>query len=218
MKLYVPTIVRELKNHYKEYLHDIKSYPNIHTHLEALAICMYDGIKNNHACIKKEISNYHKDYLGKEELIKPHLFKLEDCKQAIANEYGFPNWLALEKLSKDQYNYNFEKAVNLLISGNINDLKKLITEESELLSSRSQYGHQATLLHYAASNGVEFWRQQVPLNLPEIVEYLLKAGVDKTATMKVYGGEYDTYALLTTSIHPLKAGVMNSMVEILKPE
>ena len=82
---------------------------------------------------------------------------------------------------------------------------------------RSQYGHRASLLNYAGSNGVEFWRQQVPLNLAEIVIYLLEAGADKNATMKVYGGEFNTFELLTTSIHPLRARIMEEMKLILRP-
>ncbi|MEM9687080.1 MAG: hypothetical protein AAF934_09200 [Bacteroidota bacterium] len=34
--------------------------------------------------------------------------------------------------------------------------------------------------------------------------------------MKVYGGMYDTLALLTTSTHPFEAGVRDTMVKLLE--
>jgi len=58
---------------------------------------------------------------------------------------------------------------------------------------------------------VAFWRQQVPLNLVAITEFLLEAGADRRATMKVYGGAFDTYSLLVTSVHPLAAGILEEM-------
>ena len=90
-----------------------------------------------------------------------------------------------------------------------------IRDSPYLLSATSSYGHQATLLHYVASNGVEFWRQQVPMNLPAITSYLLSAGANRDATMKVYGGDFDTYALLVSSAHPLAVGVLEEMKMIL---
>ena len=217
MKAYIPNLISELKEFYKDYLHDLASYSNIPTHLDALAQRMHIGIKENQPSILSEISNYHKDYLGKIELIDPQHFSLNDCRQTIAHEYGFTNWKTLSNKSDLQYNYKFEKAINHLLEGNLTALKNLITNNPDLLTARSKYGHQATLLNYAGSNGVEFWRQQVPLNLPELVLYLLEAGADKTATMKVYGGEFNTYELLSTSIHPLKAGLMDEMKSILAP-
>ena len=217
MKVYVPEIVVELRNFYGNYLYDINSYSSIQEHLGAIAQRMYEGIKQNLPFIKTEISNYHKDFLGKKELIDPNLFSLIDCQQTIANEYGYQNWEEVNQYSKINYNNIFENAVNLMLEGNLIALKNLIEENPNLLTLKSKYGHEATLLNYAASNGVEFWRQQVPMNLPEIVSYLIEVGVDKSATMKVYGGNYNTYELLITSIHPLKAGILEEMKVLLKP-
>ena len=217
MKVYVAQIVRELRHFYADYIYELETYQNVYAHLEAIVNHMYYGVRQNLPCIKKEISNYHKDYLGKEELILAESFTLDDCKQTVANEYGFLDWSAIEQLSNVQYNYQFERAVNYLLEGNKVELMHLIDANPKLVAERSRYGHQATLLHYAGSNGIELWRQQVPLNLPEIATYLLESGADRSATMKVYGGEHDTYALLTTSIHPKEAGIMDEIKNVLKP-
>lgn len=217
MDLYIASLVHELKVFYGDLLYDIEEYPNIQSHLSALAQRMYEGVQQNHPFIISEISNYNKQYLGKKELIDKKTFSLQDCEQTIANEYGFDDWSTLCQIENLKYDNDFERAVNYLLGGDIDSLKDLITTQPQLLHARSKYGHGATLLNYAGSNGVEFWRQQVPSNLGEIVAYLLDAGVDKGAKMKVYGGEFDTYQLLVTSIHPLKAGIMEEMKSLLQP-
>ena len=88
-----------------------------------------------------------------------------------------------------------------MLSGDLDSLRRLISEDASLITQRSCYGHRATLLHYCGNNGVEFWRQQVPLNLKDIIHFLIENGADKNATMSVYGGEFDTLSLLTTSAH-----------------
>jgi len=215
MKIYIPSIVKKLQEFYGDLLYNIDSYPTIPTHLTALAQRQLEGVQQVHPAILSEISNYHKDYLGKKEQINPKIFSLADCQQTIANEYGFPNWQAVQELGNLQYDFRFEQAVNVLLSGKVAELKELLTTHPYLLSATSRYGHQATLLHYVASNGVEFWRQQVPLNLPEITSYLLSVGANKEATMKVYGGEFHAYALLVTSAHPHSAGLIEVMKKTL---
>ena len=215
MKIYIPSIVQELQTFYGELLYSPTSFLNIPSHLAALAQRMYKGVQEQESVIFTEISNYHKDFLGKKEKINPLTFTLEDCQQTIANEYGFSDWEAVKQLGDVQYDFQFERAVNLLLAGDSPTLQQLITQYPYLLSATSSYGHQATLLHYVASNGVEFWRQQVPMNLPAITSYLLSVGTDIDARMKVYGGNFDTYALLTSSAHPKAAGILEEMKEIL---
>lgn len=216
MKIYQAHTITQLQQFYQAEITDMLSYPSIQAHLDALAIRMFQGVREDLHFIKQEISNYHQDYLGKAEDIDPDKFDLEDCRQAIANEYGFDNWGTLENLVEASYDPEFEKAVDLLLSGKLSKLKSLIENNPRILVARSSYGHQATLLHYAGSNGVELWRQQVPMNLAEIVNFLIDAGADKAAHMKVYGGHFDTYALLTTSIHPKEAGIMEAVKRVMK--
>jgi hypothetical protein len=118
-------------------------------------------------------------------------------------------------LGNEKYNTPFEKAVNCIIDGATTDLKYWLSAQPQLTHQTSQYGHQATLLHYTASNGVEIWRQSSPPNLGEITTVLLRNGAKKDATMKIYGGRFTALELFTTSAHPYEAGV-GKVAELLQ--
>ena len=78
-----------------------------------------------------------------------HVFSMDDGRTTIAREYGFKDWNDVDSIGDRRSNVRFEKAVNAMLSGNLSLLKGLIEETPNLTSARSQYGHSATLLHYA---------------------------------------------------------------------
>ncbi len=196
---------------------DVEKYPVVKNHLSVLAQKMLEGIEAGEKILFTEINNYHPNYLGKSIVFLSEInWTLEDCQTTIACEYGFASWQSVEDLGDLEYDINFEKAVNSLLAGNLEALEKWIDRNPKLINSTSSYGHQATLLHYTASNGVEIWRQKAPENLPEITAFLLKKGADKTAKMQVYGGGFTPFQLLTSSAHPYKAGTGKAMEALLK--
>ena len=211
MKIYKHKTVEELENFYGDLLTQIKHYNGVRDHLRELASKMYEGVVARNEAVLNEISNYHWKHLGKSPtvLIRAKLSE-DDCRQAIANEYGFRRWTEVEHL-RSPYNVPFEIAINTMLDGDLPELKKQLSKNPELLNYKSPYGHKATLWHYAASNGVELWRQKVPLNLPAIVSYLKETGVNTNAKMKVYGGEYTAAELLPSSAHPREAGIINEL-------
>jgi len=216
MDIYKPQIVIDIEQFYGDLLFAFDQYPKLVDHLKSLSHRLYEGIQNKHEPLYKELNNYHKNSIGKSiEELKASNITLNDCHDAIAQEHGFENWEALSKKTNLHYNSAFEQAVNHLLAGNRQELENSLTNDSTLIHERSSYGHQATLLHYAGSNGVEFWRQKVPFNLYAITEMLLQFGADKQATMSVYGGQFTTLELLTTSAHPYKAGVADEMIKLL---
>lgn len=205
-----------IESFYGTLLLEFNKYPLIKKHLSKIADRMLEGILEQEDNIYKEINNYHPEYLGKSiEELKTINFTIDDCRTTIANEYGFKNWKTVEQ-SNTQYDLVFENVVNQLINGDFNALKNSINVHPYIISKRSNYGHQATLLHYTASNGVEMWRQKAPKNLPLITEFLIHKGANVRAKMKVYGGYYDTLSLLKSSIHPFNAGIEDQMVTILE--
>jgi hypothetical protein len=215
MELYIPKAVEEIREFYGELLENQASFTTISAHLEALAIRMCEGVRTGTESVFREISNFHQDHLGRSlEVIAGLGLNEEDCRQAIANEYGFGKWSEVKQLLTP-YDMNFEQTVNALLTGNPGQVKECIGRKPALLNQCSKYGHKATLLHYAVSNGVEFWRQQVPLNLPEMVSYLLEKGADRGAKMKVYGGEYTAAELLLSSLHPGNAGIFEELRMLL---
>ncbi|MEM7380392.1 MAG: hypothetical protein AAF361_04245 [Bacteroidota bacterium] len=215
-KIFIPKSVSLVEAFYGDLLYDFDQFESIKDHLEALASRMWEGVQQKHKGILNEISNYHWKYLGKgTAMLAEAGLDHEDCRQAIANEYGFRRWSEVLYLTRP-YNINFEKAINLMLDGDRNELEKLLSDDDKLLNSKSDYGHKATLLHYAVSNGVELWRQRVPLNLPEVVAMLIQKGINTRAKMKVYNGEYAPAELLLSSAHPLEAGVLPELRKLFQ--
>ncbi len=213
MDVYMPKEVEALSIFYGERLTKLQKYGSVTGHLEALSKRMHEGAQTKQSCILKEISNYHPQFLGKStKELEEINFSLNDCKITIANEYGFALWTDVESLHATAYDLEFEKAVNALLCGEIDLLTALVSNRPALVRQRSQYGHGATLLHYTASNGVEMWRQKVPKNLQEIICFLLESGTEKAATMKVYGGDFDTKTLLASSVHPAEVGLLEELL------
>ena len=62
----------------------------------------------------------------------------------------------------------FEAAADMVTGGDTAGLSALLDRHPELVRARSRQPHRATLLHYAAANGVEDHRQMVPPNAVEI--------------------------------------------------
>ena len=73
----------------------------------------------------------------------------------------------------------------------------------------------ATVLHYAGSNGVESYRQVVPLNLADIVDFLIRAGADPQAEATIYGGS-TARALFESSTHPIQANVHEKVAAVFQ--
>ena len=68
-------------------------------------------------------------------------------------------------------------------------------------------------MHYTGSNGVEGYRQIVPSNLAEIVDFLLEVGADQKLEANVYGG-CTARELMETSKHPYESGVIKEVQKI----
>ena len=215
MEVYKPEVVKELEAFYGNLLTDLDAYSAIKEHLGALASRMWEGVQSKNSAVLIEISNYHWAHLGKSVAVLAEAQLTEaDCQKAIANEYGFRRWTEVQHMD-NPYNKKFERTINAMLGGDFEAVKKNIAKRNNLVNTKSYYGHQATLLHYAASNGVELWRQKVPRNLPDIVRFLIDQGANKKAKMKVYGGEYTAAELLPSSAHPREAGLIEKLTPLL---
>ena len=216
MNIYRSHIINEIISFYGELLHP-KSSESIYHHLSKLSIKMSEGLKQKETCVYAQLNNYHPYYLGNSiSVLREKEIKLADCQLTIANEYGLSSWKEVQALEQIHHNMEFENCVNAIINGDTESLKNALKAHPDLIMAKSQYGHKATLLHYTASNGVEFWRQQVPMNLEDIILILLHAGADKSALMNVYDGGFTPYELYTTSAHPIASGLNTSTAELLK--
>ena len=207
MEIYRANTVAEIQSFYGSLLFP-KEGISIYDHLDDIALKLYDGLKKREPILYTEMNNYHPQFLGVDKKILANRdFSLEDCRYTIANEYGFKSWAEVGMLKDSYYNMAFEKCINALLSGKKSELFRLLTKNPSLAKGKSNYGHEATLLHYCGSNGIELWRQQVPYNLAEMIEILIDFGADRNSQMKVYGGYHTAYSLFMSSAHPYDAGI-----------
>lgn len=212
MSTYINNHVKQVRDLHQSILEQYRDYGQIQNLLEAFSSNLFEAFNTGKKAVAIEISNYHPLFIGCDyDEIHARAFSLEDARLTLAREFGFESWDSVN----GEVDPDFELAINLLLNGEKEQLQQLIQSNEQLLSQRSPFGHQATLLHYAGSNGVEIWRQIVPQNLPEIVKMLLAAGADRSATAHFYGGEYSTLELAATSAHPQAAGIKKELESIL---
>src|SRR6266851_5313441 len=159
--------------------------------------------------------------------IRSAALELADAQITIARWYSFQSWPALAEYADavtqdDSPVFQFESAVEAVITGDLATLESLLRENPELIRGRSTRithfdppVHRATLLHYVAANGVEGYRQKTPNNAVEIAKTLLKAGAEVNGLAAMYGGHYATMSMLVSSCHPANAGVQVALVETL---
>ena len=145
---------------------------------------------------------------------------LTAAKFVIARAHGFESWPILAAHLEDlQQKVSpvsmFEAAAEAVVAGDIPTLERLLHEQPSLIRARSTREHRATLLHYAAANGVENYRQETPHNVVAVAKALLAAGADVDAEAEMYGGGCTTLGLVATSVHPERAGVQNALMQIL---
>ena len=151
-----------------------------------------------------------------------------DAQCVVARWYGFDNWPTLAEFvaavtQEGSTVWQFESAVEAIITGDVSTLRRLLDDNPELIRARSTRGHHATLLHYVGANGVEGYRQTTPKNAVRVAEILLKAGAEVDADLD-YGSMRRLYperagsaplGMVATSVHPAVAGVQIQLLKLL---
>lgn len=216
MKVYRSRIVTHLQEHYGELLLNGLNYPLVKAHLTEIAYRFKEGVEKSDEGVLTELNNYHPKYIGISiQELATYDIPEEDCYECVALQYGYKSWDNFIGSEELKYSEPFERALHYLLHGQISELSQVIDDHPDVINMTSPFGHKAQLLNYTASNGVELWRQQVPKNLPEVISLLIEKGANVRAQMKVYGGEFDTLSLLTSSAHPYEAGVGKRAEQIL---
>jgi ankyrin repeat protein len=142
-----------------------------------------------------------------------------DARAIIARTHHFKtfeDFVAFTQTIKDKSSpvARFEAAVDAIVAGDLDSLRRLLREGSDLVRARSVRVHRSTLLHYVGANGVEGFRQHTPSNAVAIAEALLEAGAEIDAVAGMYRGS-TTLALVATSLHPKRAGVQQALIQLL---
>jgi hypothetical protein len=154
-------------------------------------------------------------------------FDIADAQLTVARRYNFKTWQSLSDYVAAVTTpgcsvFQFESAVEAVITGDVPTLETLLREHPDLVRARSTRvlnfdppTHRATLVHYVAANGVESYRQKTPPNAVAILRTLLQAGAEPDALAGMYGGDCTTMSMLVSSDHPAKAGLQVALVETL---
>jgi hypothetical protein len=213
--VYVSDQVKEVERLHRDLLtDDVRRLP-ICDQLDLQAHRIVEGHKAGDRAVVTHITCWHPKLVCRSaDEIMSSTFTLDDARQTIAREYGFADWSDVEARGITPPDPDFEFAVDTLLLGDVEKLRGLLSSDPSLIQRRSSFGHRSTLLHYVGSNGVETYRQKVPLNLAEIARLLVEAGADVNAKANMYGGS-TTLGLLFTSDHPAKAGVTGDVLKVL---
>lgn len=141
------------------------------------------------------------------------------AREIILGEHFFTSWPEFEALQQappDSAVACFESAVEAILDGDESALRELLGQHPALIHQRSIRTHRATLLHYVAANGVENFRQRTPANALAITQMLIDYGAVVDATASMYSENLDTtLGLAATSIHPVNAGVLEPLLDLL---
>lgn len=109
----------------------------------------------------------------------------------------------------------FNKAVQNLINGSIDELEEIIKSNPDIVHQRSSSNHGAQLIHYLGANGIENELQKSPTNAAQIAQLLLDSGADPNSPAYLYGDDAFVLDLLASSVHPCLAGVQPSLIKTL---
>ena len=142
-----------------------------------------------------------------------------DAQLVLAREHSFESWPKFSGYVHELGQANsacaeFERAADAVINGDVEALKEMLRRNPALVHARSLREHRSTLLHYVSANGVEDYRQKTSNRAVEIATVLLDAGAAVDAVADAYG-KGTPLGLTATSIHPLRAGVLIPLLELL---
>lgn len=216
MHIYIPDEVRLVRSLHQQTLNNRSYFNSVFQQLEAFVENLQEAYSRKDIATTIEIKNHHPQFLGAspEVILKADL-SLSDFQLVIARAYGFADWSIAQGVGNQALSETFEQAVDLLLCGAKKELLALLTAQPTLLHQRSAYGHNAGLVHYLGSNGIEIWRQVVPSNIVEMAQMLIQLGIDKTMKAAIYGIS-NTKMLIDSSAHPWDAGVGKELSSIFE--
>lgn len=181
---------------------------------------LLQAVKSGDSAAEWRVKWEHPLFRGKSiEEVRAAALNILDAQAIVARTYGFEDWDDLKQFSETiQLGgpvERFEAAVEAVISGDAETLRRMLREHPELVHARSVRRHHATLLHYVAANGVEGSRQKTPPNAVEIADILLEAGAEVDALAGMYDHRCTTMSMLVSSSHPHEAGLQAALAEKL---
>jgi ankyrin repeat protein len=214
--------------------HGFESWPKFVKHIEGL---LGDRVPDalwrraEQAVVSGDVSTLERLLLDHEDVLRKQRprsswlgglspdYDAGDARAIIVRTHHFANWHqftahAEAVMDKNSSVARFERAVDAIVSGDLDSLERLLRREPGLVRARSDRTHHSMLLHYVGANGIEGFRQRTPKNAVAVAEALLRAGAEVDAVADMYGGA-TTLGLLATSIHPKVAGLQQGLIDVL---
>lgn len=186
----------------------------IYDWLRKVVEMLWEGYQNADRHVAVELTNYHPALIGSPlEAVFATNISYEDIESVVLEEYGFLSWDDVKQAGI--FDEEFEKAVNYVLSGDLESIKKVIMRAPEIINQASGFGHKATLLQYLPANGTEIWRQYISENVLEMMEFLIESGADPDAENNIYGGT-TLRSLIETSDHTFNSHQSDKMLERLR--
>jgi ankyrin repeat protein len=187
---------------------------------ERVAEVLFEAVKSGVPAALWRFKWEHPKFRGKTPAdVRAAALELADAQLVVAHVYGFESWSDLAEFAAaattDGPVRRFEEAVEAVVAGKVAALQAVLSDDPELVRTRSSRRHHATLLHYIAANGVENSRQTTPSNAVEVARLLLDAGAEVDALADMYDQKCTTMSMLVSSSHPADAGVQTSLAELL---
>lgn len=213
---HIPKIVDEIRGMYFDILTDKNRFKTVQEFCSVCVDASYQNYKDGYLTFATEFRHYNKKYarMSDQEVAELEL-TIDDFRDSIASAYTFDGWD--DMVNRDQkFDPLFETAIDWLLVGEFKKLIQLIISNPKYLIQKSPFGHQAGLIHYCGSNGVEIWRQVVPENLPQILYWLIQNGADPHQENNIYRMNSSLRGLIETSAHPHQAGIVNDLIEVLE--
>ena len=184
------------------------------------AQALFDGLRSGDDAAAWRFKWLHPRFRGRSvKEVNAAVLDFADAQLVVAHEHAFETWSDLvgftDVIRRGGSVARFEAAVEGLVLGDVATLRRLLIANPELTTARSSRRHYATLLHYAAANGVEGYRQKTPANAIDVVRVLLDAGAEVDALADMYDVKCTTMSLLVSSCHPANAGLQSALAETL---
>ena len=217
-EIYFPDSIKNLTSRSEHLVDFAKNNSTLKEYFNWYAEQLIRSRKDDVKSFVLECNNYYKPFLGKpmnEVLDFP--FEEKDFFDIACHGHGFQEGIS-EEILNQVLNFEYETAVQLCINGQTKELSTLLKANPTLATESSAFGHRAQLIHYCSSNAVEIYRQQVPMNLLEVVKELVSAGANPQNKIPVYGGQFDFFDLFHTSAHPKAAKIYDDIVYHFKED
>jgi hypothetical protein len=185
--------------------------------LQLLADRLADGHRRRQRGAFVELGNWQPKLIGcTEEKVWSASLEHRDFLDTVARGHGYADWEEVTAAEPSRPVPEFESCLDAMLSGDAAVVARSLRADPDLVTTRSHWGHRATLLHYLAANGVEIYRQRVPANAPDLARLLIENGADAAAKASMYGGERAVLGMLLSSSHPSDAGVATRLARVLQ--